>query len=91
MTGQTSDSLEGSVLAGRFRIANVVSRGANTIIADAIDLAENQPVTPIVNAIRDLYTQQPVSADIWIALAWCVGILLVAYAAAMVIYRRRLA
>lgn len=53
--------------------------------------AENQPVTPIVNAIRDLYTQQPVSADIWIALAWCVGILLVAYAAAMVIYRRRLA
>ena len=42
--------------------------------------AENQPVTSIVNAIRDLFTQQPVGTDIWIALAWCVGILVVAYA-----------
>ena len=42
--------------------------------------AENQPVTSIVNAIRDLFAQQPVSADIWVALAWCVGILVVAYA-----------
>jgi ABC-2 type transport system permease protein len=52
--------------------------------------AENQPVTPIVNAIRDLYTQQPVGTDIWVALAWCVGILIAAYALAMVIYRRRI-
>jgi ABC-type polysaccharide/polyol phosphate export permease len=48
--------------------------------------AENQPVTSIVNTIRDLYAQQPVSTDIWIALAWCVGILIVAYALAMVTY-----
>jgi ABC-2 type transport system permease protein len=46
-------------------------------------------VTIIVNAIRDLFTQQPVGTDIWIALAWCVGILIVAYNVAMVIYRRR--
>jgi ABC-2 type transport system permease protein len=52
--------------------------------------AEHQPVTPIVNTIRDLYAQQPVSTDIWIALAWCVGILIVAYALAMVTYRRRI-
>jgi len=51
--------------------------------------AENQPVTPIVNAIRDLYTQQPVSTDIWIALAWCLGILIVAYALAMATYHRK--
>src|SRR5450759_764633 len=44
--------------------------------------AENQPVTPIVDAIRDLYTQQPVSSGIWIALAWCLGLLSVAYALA---------
>jgi ABC-2 type transport system permease protein len=31
--------------------------------------AENQPVTSIVNAIRDLLTQQPVGSEIWIALA----------------------
>jgi ABC-2 type transport system permease protein len=53
--------------------------------------AEHQPVTPIVNTIRDLYTQQPVGAGIWIALAWCVGLLLVAYALAMVTYRRKIA
>ena len=52
--------------------------------------AEHQPVTSIVNAIRDLLTQQPVGTDIWIALAWCVGILMVAYILAMVIYRRRI-
>ncbi len=51
--------------------------------------AENQPVTPIVNGIRDLYTQQPVSTDIWIALAWCVGILIAAYALAMTTYHRK--
>jgi ABC-2 type transport system permease protein len=51
--------------------------------------AENQPVTSIVNAIRDLFTQQPVGTNIWIALAWCVGLLIVAYLFAMATYRRR--
>ena len=51
--------------------------------------AENQPVTSIVDAIRSLLTGQPVGSDIWFALAWCVGILVVAYLAAMVVYRRR--
>jgi ABC-2 type transport system permease protein len=53
--------------------------------------AENQPVTSIVNTIRDLFTQQPISSDIWIALAWCVGILIVAYALAMATYHRKIA
>ena len=52
--------------------------------------AEHQPVTSIVNAIRDLFTQQPVSTDIWIALAWCVGILIIAYTLAMATYRRKI-
>ncbi|WP_415853989.1 ABC transporter permease [Sinomonas sp. G460-2] len=52
--------------------------------------AENQPVTSIVNAIRDLFTGQPVGADIWTALAWCVGILIVAYFFAMATYRRKI-
>jgi ABC-2 type transport system permease protein len=52
--------------------------------------AEYQPVTPIVNAIRDLLTRQPIGGDIWTALAWCVGILLIAYIFAMAIYRRRI-
>jgi len=53
--------------------------------------AENQPVTSIVNMIRDLFAQRPVGTDIWIALAWCVGILIVAYMFAMRAYRRRIA
>ena len=53
--------------------------------------AENQPVTSIVNSIRALFDQQPVGGEIWIALAWCGGILLIAYALAMAAYRRRIA
>jgi ABC-2 type transport system permease protein len=52
--------------------------------------AENQPVTSIVNTIRDLFAQQPVSSDVWVALAWCLGILVVAYAFAMVTYHRKI-
>ena len=52
--------------------------------------AENQPVTSIVNTIRDLYTQQPIGADIWITLAWCVGLLILAYASAMATYHRKI-
>lgn len=52
--------------------------------------AENQPVTSIVDSIRSLFAGQPVGADIWIALAWCLGILLVAVVVARVVYRRKL-
>jgi ABC-2 type transport system permease protein len=52
--------------------------------------AENQPVTSIVNAIRNLFAGQPVGTDIWVALAWCVGILVVAYLFAMRTYRRKI-
>jgi ABC-2 type transport system permease protein len=52
--------------------------------------AENQPVTAIVNTIRDLFAGQPVGTDIWTALAWCVGILIVAYVFAMITYRRKI-
>jgi ABC-2 type transport system permease protein len=51
--------------------------------------AENQPVTSIVETIRALLSGQPVGNDIWIALAWCVGIMLVAYVFAMRAYKKR--
>ncbi len=52
--------------------------------------AEHQPVTSIVNTIRALFAQQPVGGDMWIAIAWCVGILVVAYVVGMRVYRRRI-
>jgi ABC-2 type transport system permease protein len=52
--------------------------------------ADNQPVTSIVDTIRDLFAKQPVGTGIWTALAWCVGILVVAYVVAGFAYRRRI-
>ncbi len=53
--------------------------------------AEHQPVTSIVNTIRNLYAEQRVGNDGWTALAWCVGLLLIAYALAMRTYRSKIA
>ncbi|MFK0243462.1 ABC transporter permease [Amycolatopsis azurea] len=52
--------------------------------------AEHQPVTSIVNTIRGLLAEQPIGTDIWTALAWCAGILVVAYVFAAVAYRRKI-
>ncbi len=53
--------------------------------------AQHQPVTSIVDTIRALLEKQPVGSDIWIALAWCVASLIVAYGFAMAVYRRKIA
>jgi ABC-2 type transport system permease protein len=53
--------------------------------------AENQPVTSIVEAIRALLSGQPVGNDIWVAVAWCLGVLVVAYIFAMRAYSRKTA
>jgi ABC-2 type transport system permease protein len=51
--------------------------------------AENQPVTSIVEAIRAFLSGNPVGNNIWIALAWCVGIIFVAYVFAMRVYKKQ--
>jgi len=53
--------------------------------------AEHQPVTAIVNTLRNLYSDRPLGSDLWTALAWCVGLLVVAYALGMWTYHRKLA
>jgi ABC-2 type transport system permease protein len=50
--------------------------------------AENQPVTAIVQSVRSLLAAQPVGTDLWTALAWCLGVGLVAYGFALRAYRR---
>ena len=52
--------------------------------------AENQPVTPIVEAIRGLLNREPIGSDIWIALACCFGIMIAAWVLATRIYKRRI-
>ncbi len=51
--------------------------------------AEHQPVTSIVDTLRNLLAERPVGGTGWVALAWCVGLLVVAYALAMRTYRRK--
>jgi ABC-2 type transport system permease protein len=53
--------------------------------------AEHQPVTSIVDTLRNLYADQPLGSDVWVALAWCTGLLVVAWALAVRTYHRRLA
>jgi ABC-2 type transport system permease protein len=53
--------------------------------------AEHQPVTSIVDAIRGLLAEQSAGGDVWVALGWCTGLLVVAHLLAMAVYRRRIA
>jgi ABC-2 type transport system permease protein len=52
--------------------------------------AEHQPVTSIVTTLRHLYAEQSLGHDVWTALAWCVGLLVLAYVLALRSYRRRM-
>ncbi len=52
--------------------------------------AENQPMTPIVETIRSLLNNEPAGNDLWFALAWCVGIMVVAWLFAIKAYKRKL-
>jgi ABC-2 type transport system permease protein len=49
--------------------------------------AENQPMTPIIETMRSLLTEGTPGQDIWVALAWAAGILVVSYTLALGVYR----
>jgi len=52
--------------------------------------AENQPMTPIINTLRSLMLGRGPGDDLWLAIAWCVGILIVTYVISLNIYKRKL-
>ena len=51
--------------------------------------AEHQPVTAIVEAVRDLLAARPAGSDLPLALAWCTAILVAAAGIATLLDRRR--
>ncbi|HAM80911.1 ABC transporter permease [Ornithinibacillus bavariensis] len=51
--------------------------------------AENQPVTSIVNSIRALLYEGSIDNNLWIAFAWCVGIMVVSYYFASKLFKRQ--
>jgi len=63
----------------------------DTMPAPVRVFAENQPVTSVVDTIRNLFTQQPAGSSIWLALAWLLALLALAYGFAMATYRRKVA
>jgi len=52
--------------------------------------AEHQPVTPIVDTIRALFAGRAVAGQGWVAVGWCVGLLVVAYVLAVRTFRRKI-
>lgn len=51
--------------------------------------AERQPATALVDCMRNLLLGHPAGTAIWSALAWCSGVLVVAWVSAGVIFHRR--
>ncbi len=51
--------------------------------------AQNQPITPIVETMRSLLATGTFGPQVWVALAWILGILVVSYAASLMVYKRR--
>jgi len=52
--------------------------------------AENQPMTPVIDALRALMLGLPMNNELWVAIAWCVGIAVVAFVIALRIYKGKL-
>jgi ABC-2 type transport system permease protein len=52
--------------------------------------ARYQPITPIVDSVRELLLGQPVWSDVLIALAWCVGIIAVFWVLSVRAYKRKM-
>ena len=52
-------------------------------------VAANQPVTPVTETLRGLLLGTPIGSYGWQALAWCAGLLVAAFTAATILFRRR--
>lgn len=53
--------------------------------------AENQPITQVIEAIRALILGRPIGDHGWMAVAWCVGTMIVAIPLAAWLFRRKTA
>ena len=51
--------------------------------------AENQPITQVIEAVRSLMLGTPVGNHVWLAIAWCIGVMIVAIPVATYLFKRR--
>ncbi len=66
--------------------AFVPAEGMNHILRD---FAVNQPITQVVEAVRALILGSPIGNHGWLAVVWCVGMLVVALPLASILFRRK--
>jgi len=59
------------------------------MIAPVRVFADNQPMTPIIQTIRSLLVDGTPGKDVWLAVVYCVGILIVSYLLALKIYKSK--
>ncbi|QHW31754.1 ABC transporter permease [Paenibacillus rhizovicinus] len=52
-------------------------------------VANNQPITPVIETIRGLLTGTPIGNSAWLAVAWCIGILLLAIIWSVIAFNRK--
>jgi len=52
--------------------------------------AENQPMTPVINATRSLMLGMSINGELLTAILWCIGITVVAFSLAVRIYKSKL-
>jgi ABC-2 type transport system permease protein len=53
--------------------------------------AENQPITQVIEAVRALMLGRPIGNHGYIAVAWCLAILIVAIPLASILFKRKTA
>jgi ABC-type Na+ efflux pump permease subunit len=51
--------------------------------------AANQPITPVIETVRGLLLGHPAGSHLWLALAWCSGIMIVSAASSAALFQRR--
>lgn len=66
--------------------AFVPTEGMNSAVRA---FAEHQPMTPIVETMRSLLTNGTIGDSAWIAVLWCVVLLIVSYVLALKVYKKR--
>lgn len=52
--------------------------------------ADYQPMTPIINTLRSILTDGVIPSEIWVALAWSIGTIVIFQVLSMYVYRKKL-
>lgn len=93
ISGLLAKSIEGAGTFSYFVLMLLFVSSAFTPTASMNNVvrafAENQPMTPIIESVRSLLVGDVNMTDVWTAIAWCAGIFIIAWVAAIQIYKRR--